>query len=269
MNKHKPDKKIFIEKLSEIESTDTVEYSGVYAGSTFCADAVPAIKTLVDMVRSANDRNLSFHLVTPYISESHFNRIFKLAEALAGAGPGSEIIVNDLGLLDVVSKELPDLVPVAGRVFAAQKTDPQIPGLLAAAFDADELDAKRRIFSGISFNNRPLADFMRSKGVSRLELQNAGQGIEILDKNFFYSLHIPYAYVSSTRFCPPLESYLNTGRVPGLYRCRGQCEDRYYRLEDPSNGSEFLLRGNTVYTKNVIAPPPPEVDRIVFHRLPS
>lgn len=269
MNNQKTDRKIFIEKIDEIDAIDAAEYSGVYAGSSFCADGLPGGSALLEMLRAAGRRGFSFHLVTPYAGESRLKKIVRLIEAFAAEAPGAEVIVNDLGVLDIVAREFTGLTPVAGRVFALQKTDPQVPGLLEDAFDAGELAEKRRMFSGVSINNSLFAGFMRSLGVSRLELQNVPRDIDIQNNDFSCSLHVPYAYVSSTRFCPPLESYAAPGRVPGLYRCRGHCHERYFRIVDPSTGGIFLFRGNTVYAENPVSDPPPAVDRIVFHRLPS
>jgi len=59
------------------------------------------------------------------------------------------------------------------------------------------------------------------------------------------------------------------GRAPGIYECDRHCADNYFKLKLADSDIEYLLRGNTVFVKNELATIPPEIDRIVFHKLPS
>jgi hypothetical protein len=263
-----PDKKIFIENLGDMPAC-AGEFTGVYAGSGFCQEALPSPEELLKLAAAARERNLSFHLITPYLTESHFHRAAELADALAREAPGSEVIANDLGFLSAVASDYPALVPVAGPILAFQRTDPQIPAILEGAFDGAELEKKRDSLRHISVNNPIFARFLMDRRVSRIEMQNPVQGLRLSAPGFGFTLHIPYVYVTSTRFCQPVERLTKPGRVPGVYGCLRQCSDRYFRLKPRGADVQFIFRGNTIYYENPSASIPPDIDRLVVHKLPS
>ncbi len=264
----KPDRKIFVESPAEIPA-GAGEYTGVYAGSAFCQEALPTRDELAALVSAARDRRLSFHLVTPYLSESHIGRAIELAEALASLAPGSEVIANDLGFLATVAADFKELEPVAGVILAFQRTDPQVPEILDAAFVGAELEKKRDELRHVSADNPIFEEFLKERRVKRLEIQNPKQGLPVSGGEMRYSLHIPYVYVTSTRFCQPVERLTKPGRVPGVYSCLRQCRELYFRLTPRGGGTQFIFRGNTVYYENPPAEIPPQIDRIIVHKRPS
>ena len=207
--------------------------------------------------------------MTPPLTEDYFGRTLELLETVDEKAPGSEVIVNDFGLLSMVAAEFPGLQPVAGRVLAFQKTDPVVPEILESAFSAAGPAGRSGAFSHVSVNNILFADFLAGKRVSRLEIQNPLQGISIMKSRIKYTIHSPYVYVSSTMYCGPAEHYTRPGRVTGVYTCSKHCMSRWYRLRPKGGAQTFFFRGNTIYTKNPMGEPPPEADRIVEHRLPS
>jgi hypothetical protein len=265
-----PDRKIFVESADEIAAAAREGFSGIYAGSSFCQDALPEPDALAGMIAAALDLKLSFHLVTPFLTESGFDRAARLAETLAARAPGAEVSANDLGFLATLASDFTALVPVAGVTLAHQRTDPLIPQILAAAFPGAELESRGREFGRVSADNPAFAGFLKSLRVERLEVQNPLQGVRLEDRGIKYSLHVPYVCVAATRFCPPYERYTRRGRTPGVYECRKWCADRSYRIAPPGGASGgFILRGNAVFYENPPGTPPRGVDRIVVHRRPS
>ncbi|MFC1474526.1 hypothetical protein ACFLQK_00640 [bacterium] len=265
----KIDKKLFVETPDEIKAAYDGEYTGVYAGTAFCRQALPAREKLEEMIVAAANCGFSFHLVTPPLTEDYFARALELVETVDEKAPGSEVIVNDFGLLNVVAAEFPGLQPVAGRVLAFQKTDPVVPEILEAAFSGAGPAGRRGAFSHVSANNSLFADFLTGKRVSRMEIQNPLQGVSIGKSRIKYTIHSPYVYVSSTMYCGPAEYYTRPGRVPGVYTCLKHCMSRWYRLKPKGGEHTLFFRGNTIYIKNPVGDPPPEADRLVEHRLPS
>ncbi len=262
------DRKLFIENIGELPGGDS-GFTGVYAGSAFCQEALPSRGAFEQLVKEAASRGLSFTFVTPYLTDTYFDHAFALAELLATISKGAEVTANDLGFLVRVAGEIPDLVPVAGRALAGQRTDPQIPAILEAAFSSGGQADMAGAFGHVSVNKPGFADFMLERGVRRLEIQNTKQAVSIGSSDFSYSMHSPYVFVSSTRFCPPVESYVRPGRVAGVYPCSRHCVNRYHRIKPRGSEQEFLYRGNTIYYENPVVEPPEGVDRLVVHRLPS
>ena len=98
-----PDKKIHIENIRDVPDENACGFSGVYAGTAFCADALPEPDELREIIETAAARGLTFHLETPYLPESSLRRAIKLAETVASSAPGAEVIANDIGFLSLVA----------------------------------------------------------------------------------------------------------------------------------------------------------------------
>jgi hypothetical protein len=263
-----PDKKLYIENIGDMP-LGAGEYTGVYAGSAFCQEALPDPAEMLALASVALERGLSFHLITPYLTERHFSRAAVLADALAKAAPGSEVITNDLGFLATLASEYPALIPVAGTILAFQRTDPQVPEIINAAFGGAELERKRDSLRSVSVSNPIFAQFLKERRVSRLEVQNPVQGVLLNAAGFSFTLHIPYVYVATSRFCQPMERLTRPGRVPGVYNCLRQCKSCFFRIKPHGSDMQFIFRGNTIYYENPSVAIPPEVDRVVVHKRPS
>lgn len=264
----KADRKLFVESESEVADAAKRGCTGVYAGNAFCARGLPGADETLRIAAAAASANLSFHFCTPVMNETMLEKGRKLAEALEKNFPGVEIIANDIGFLATLKKDFPGLVPVAGRILAAQRTDPVVPKIISSEFKGEEGDKKIREMGHVSVNNSRFGDFLISLGVTRIEIQNPLQGVRPGNDKFLYSLHTPFTYVSSTGTCVPLENYLKKGRAPGECRCDGHCGEKYFHLR--SGGSRpMFFRGNTVFYENNALPSHPLIDRIVEHLLPS
>jgi len=268
MGSDAPERKLFVESVDEVPGA-APEFSGVYAGSSFCQQALPSTGELEDMVSAAAGAGLTFHLATPVLTETFFGRAVKLAEKLAELAPGSEVIANDLGLVSVIAAEFPPLVPVAGRVLAYQRTDPVVPELVEVASGTGRGGSMKNAFRQVSVNNSVFGEFLNEMRVNRLEIQGALQGVKLDNGDFRYSVHVPFSFVSSTRYCAPAEQYTRPGRTPVVYHCDRHCLGSYFRLRPEGAGSRLIFRGNTVYVENSGQDIPAAADRVVVHRFPS
>lgn len=264
----KPGRMLFVESETEVADALKRGCHGVYAGNAFCARGLPAVDEALRMAGAATGNGLSFHFATPVMNETMLEKGRSLAAALEKNFPGIEIIANDIGFLYILKKEFPGLIPVAGRVIAAQRTDPVVPHIISAEFKGESGEKKIRELGHVSVNNSRFGDFLNSLGVTRIEIQNPLQGVRPGNEKFSYSLHTPFVYVSSTGACVPVENYLKKGRAPGQCRCDGHCGEKYFHLR--SGGSRpMFFRGNTVFYENNALPAHPLIDRVVEHLLPS
>lgn len=268
IKKTQPDRKLFVEKEADIEDAAKRGCTGVYAGNAFCARGLPGPERTLRMARAAATQNLSFHFSTPVMNESMLEKGRKIAAALNKEFPGTELIANDIGFLSVVKNEFPGLIPVAGRILAAQRTDPVVPKIIASEFKGEAGEKKLREMGHVSVNNTRFGNLLISLGVTRIEIQNPLQGVVPGNEKFSYTLHTPYVYVSSTGTCVPVENYLKKGRTPGLCQCDSHCGEKYFHIR--SRGAQPLVfRGNTVFYENNTLSTSPMIDRIVEHLLPS
>jgi hypothetical protein len=130
------------------------------------------------------------------------------------------VVCSDWGLLHELGR-YPGATIVLGRLLTAQVTDPRMLRILEhphpgralrqiAHVDGTRCALKaRRASSGLQRHYRscwvdkPQAiALLAQHGISRCELSNAAQGLELAFPGVRYTLHIPEVLVTVMRFCP-------------------------------------------------------------------
>ncbi|NLB34680.1 MAG: hypothetical protein GX817_02510, partial [Elusimicrobia bacterium] len=84
----------------------------IYFGNEFCEYLIPSEKNLNKALKSALDNGLEFTFLTAYAGDEMFFRYSSLIKMVAELSPGSEVVINDWGLLKTVQKF--GLEPVLG-----------------------------------------------------------------------------------------------------------------------------------------------------------
>src|SRR3972149_3376687 len=95
------------------------------------------------------------------------------------------------------------------------------------------------------------------KKIERVEFDNVLQDINFnfLSNGITVSLYLPFAYVSTTRFC-----LANSCDIPekleqvGIYPCRKECQRYTFLLQNPAMPVPLLRKGNTIFFKNELPP---------------
>jgi len=264
--------KQFIRSIRELHDLPG-PVSGVYFGSEFCVSLLPSPEALAAVVREAVSRGLSFHFVTPPLTDEALAAVRRCLEGPLRSIPGCEVTANDLGLLRVLRGDFPDLTPVLGRLLSYQHADPGNPSFLKSSFSPEEAEARLDALRSVITHSEGSRAFLREMGVRRVELNPVAQGIRLDDAGFFrYTLHRPFAFVSSTRFCPTVEALRNPDREKKIKRirdCRRECRSCHHALRTPTVKAELLLCGNTLFYRNEDPGPLPDaVDRVVLHARP-
>lgn len=197
----------------------------LYLGDEFCSNLLPDGE---DMRRAAS-LGAAVTLVTPLLSDEAFDRV----EALAGGFPrGSarlEIVVNDLGLLRVLRGRRWGRVAVSlGRVLGHRVK--VMPPDFARAF-------------------------LKEHRVSRVELDDPALLPRFEPFGLKVSYHLPFRYISTTRFCP--------WELHWPAPCSFACLGRVRKLEHPRLPAPLLLSGQAYGLRSAAAPRHPLIDRVV------
>lgn len=100
------------------------EISRLYLGNEFCDRLIPNRNQFQQSINEIQQAGIPLSLVTPAVSDKAMKKLTPAFEALE---TGSEVIVNDWGVLRVINKHYPDLVPVAGRQLCKMIKDPRLP----------------------------------------------------------------------------------------------------------------------------------------------
>ena len=238
------------------------EYRRIYFGDEFCERLLPATSAVTRVIQAAEDRGLQFSLVTPYATPAGISRIASLLPLLP---EGTEVVFNDWGVLRMLKRDFPTLVPVMGRLLTKIKRGPRIAGFLDT-LPAESLAHYRRTNLGVPIYQ----EFLRAQGIGRVELDNPLQGLDLRDvpPDIRLSLYIPFAYVTTTRFCltanvdkPDKKGFI------GVFPCNQECRTYTFYLDNAAMHTLLIRRGNTLFYRNTKIDPAileSHMDRVVI-----
>ena len=113
-------------------------------------------------------------------------------------------------------------------------------------------------------------DFLKSYGISRVELDNLlhdGE-VNLSGAKIKASLYVPYAYVTTTRFCN-IPSYNVSMRklLPRILPCKKECQLYSFKLTHSTIPVPLLMKGNTQFVRNDRIPDALEqkgINRLVY-----
>lgn len=219
--------------------------SAIHLGSAFCDRLLPEPSALAQLVRSGRERGIAVGLVTPPVDDDALARVARLLDELPA---GAEVVANDLGVLRLLARSRPDLVPVAGRLLSRMVKDPRLPsaewaGLYPAGVDAVPLQA---LFDrlGVATQELDVAPFARPESfrVGRRPL----------------AVHAPFGFALTGRSCQigSLHQPDRAKFAPG-HRCRRECLAYVTRMARPpgigGGDLETFQRGNSMFYRHAPA----------------
>ncbi|MFH0942525.1 MAG: hypothetical protein V1823_05860 [Chloroflexota bacterium] len=236
---------LFIANLENLKYFDP-GYSRIYFGVEFCERLLPDVADLKRVLDFAGEKGLDFTLVTPYVTERGLEKLSGLLEVLVTARPDSEVVFNDYGVLRLLGRRYPGLEPVLGRLLNRTKRGPRLMTVI------DKLpETTVAYFRDANLNVPALNEFYRRRGVNRVELDNLLQGIGFTLERWQGSLYLPYAYVTTTRFClanacddPGREMHI------GVFPCKRECQKYTFYLRNAVMPVVLERKGNTIFFRN-------------------
>ncbi len=239
---------LFISKKENLKYLDG-KFSRLYFGDEFCERLMPGGEDVKEVMQQAQSREVGFTLVTPYVTESGLEQLEKLFPLLPS---GTEVVINDWGVLRVIRNGFPELVPVLGRLLTKIKRGPRIMNFIDQ-LPAPALEHLRKTNLGVPLYQK----FLFDNNISRVELDNPFQGLDLSDvqENMKLSLYMPYAYVTTTRIClvancdiPEKKGFI------GVFPCHRECQKYTFYLENKVMTTPLIRRGNTLFYKNTTVP---------------
>lgn len=252
---------IFISRIKGLEYV-TKQYSRLYFGNEFCEQLIPAIDELRRVLDFTVERAMDYTLVTPYLTNKGLEKLMPLIKLVIEQIADSEIVINDWGLLRVLNNEYGNLNLVLGRLLTKQKRGPRILNLV----DRVPLSMFEH-FKECNADVPILSDFLIEKGIRRIELDNLLQGVIRRSPKIKGSIYIPFAYVTTTRYCLASLCENDSGFFRSIRPCNKECQRYVFRLQHKQMPVDLLLQGNTQFFKNEKLPDnldSLEIDRVVY-----
>lgn len=228
-----------------------VRFTRIYFGQEFCERRLPGPGELAAALAEAGRRNMEFTLVTPFVTERGLGGVADLLRILDGDWPGSEVVVNDWGVLYLLSAKFPRIRPVLGRLLNKIPRDPRMgPCLPGKSGDGN-------LFRTCSLAGPHMKKLLKKMKTGRVELDNYFQGLDDGLGRWGYrvSLYVPHGCIATGRICLfgswGLERERKFSATEKM--CSRRC--RFHRLELEAPGLpgagpgmySLFLRGNTVF----------------------
>jgi hypothetical protein len=241
-----PEIAVYLTSIADLprwKAIDGKETKRVYFGNEFCEERIPKRAELEKSCAAASEAGLPLSFVTPPVSDRGCKQLVDRLKELQNWMPGSEVIVNDWGVLRLLNHEYPSLVSVLGRLMNKLLRDPRITR-------SEPLQVLKSCSLTIPAYRRLLSRF----GVKRVEVDNLYQGIEMdfEELGFNPSLYIPFGYVTMGRICLPGNQHLPSNQkfAAPTGGCPHPCSRSEIDLIDPKakvDDVSFTQRGNAIF----------------------
>jgi hypothetical protein len=235
-----------------VSRTDHLDYfearfTRLYFGVEFCQNVLPEEADLKVALRFAEDHNIDFTLVTPFVTDRGLKRVGQLLEQTRRWGRPFEVVVNDFGVLRLVNSMCRDTMPPVGlgRLQTKMKRGPRLPDL-GPSLPPQAVDH----FMRPNADYPPYARFLQKLGVRRLELDNPVQGLVRKEALLPGSLYHPYVYVSTGRYCHFAGPDDRQRPLRKVTNCGQECLPHRFTLRNKEMPVELLLRGATLFYRN-------------------
>ena len=220
-------------------------------GNEFCERLIPSLAALEAALSAAQARRLNFTFLTPYVSNVGLAELRTLFALLAQHGV-SEVVFNDWGVLNLLRREFPQLVPVQGRLLNKSLRDPRVTTMYASA------PAPTAALSSLQRSNLDCGSytsFLMRLGVSRIEMDNLPQGndLSFAESGLGVNVYLPFGFISKSRICMAAGlHYRKSDKFQPGAVCRHECQTHlleYTYTNSPfgNRDQKFYLKGNTYF----------------------
>lgn len=231
---------------------DKSEFTHVYFGNEFCEYRIPTLSEIERGIKLASDESLEFVLVTPVVTDYGIQKLSDIFEYFNRKSINVDVVVNDFGVLSLLSEKCKDINVIIGRVMDKTSHDKRVSvKRLNAYYGA--LGLKYAGTPGIIsiYANNALKKY----NIKRYEFDNSGISME-LDECREKSIYWPYSYLTTGRVCST-RSYSKKGNekyMVGNGVCSRQCRklqiEKHKPLNEHADGKSDLFlfeRGNTLF----------------------
>lgn len=206
------------------------DFSRVYIGNQYCHNLFPRKEQLIKLMDKAVIEGLEITVAFTYIRESLINKTCDQVKSIYNwcneNDRSVEIIVNDWGMLDILSDKMDRFVLVLGVLLNKRKKDPRTVKKIGIEGYASYLEENNL--------NVPLfCEFLKSKGIERIEYESHG----IFNKyaQAKASLVFPYYQTNTSQYCPLYAQcvHLNRNYQEFITSCPEYC--RNFVMTFPKN----------------------------------
>jgi len=240
------------ENLGMVEEAVKSHVDAVRFGSELCERKIPSLQTLKRAYSLVEDHGKGFMYVTPRLPDRALEKVKEHIDFLSGKG--AKIVVNDLGLLNVLSDQ-PGLSLWLGRYLtflpARCPWRLELRDMLFLTLSVKLMMSRGKVadlFYQTNLNYEPTMEFFKRHGVRGVDLEWIPKCFRsykaLADSGLGLSIHLYMIPVAVTRKCHTAR-FLGKKRID---RCDKPCHYRFFRIIHSKLGVEMFLWGNGVFT---------------------
>ncbi len=233
-----------------VEQFGDIEFTRCYFGNEFCEHLIPSTNALQASLNAAQAQNLSFTFLTPYVTNEGLQALGPLFTVLAPHH--AEVVFNDWGVLNLLRREFPTLVPVQGRLLNKSLRDPRVTTMYATA---PAPTAAITALQQSNLDNESYTNLLARFGVHTIEMDNLPQGndLSFAERGVQIGAYFPFGFISTSRVCMAagLHHHKQDKFQPGA-PCRHECQSHlleYSYTNSPfgNRDQKFYLKGNSYF----------------------
>ncbi len=234
--------------------------SRIYFGEEFCEELIPILPAVQKSIDFAVKNGLNYTYITGYLSETAIKKQYKILKYLnrqvSDIGK-VEVVINDWGVLSLISEEFNNLTPILGRLLTKFQRMPRYT--LKQPISFSQLVVNRRLWVSqkevLRSSNLSMSEyrkFLKREGVKRVELDISPQGIEVDRKwGFKFSVYTPWSYVTGSRTCDLAGlAQPEKARFVTDEPCRKPCKKSFIKFETNNEMLPLVQRGNSIFFNN-------------------
>lgn len=233
---------------------ELIKGATVYLGDEFCGHKQPSFS---DFLAARDLTGKAPVLLSALLTEPALRNYIKLLAECAKKAPGTEIVVNDLGLLNFIDKNYRGRFRITLGRLITYLFDPKNTRVLGSKSD-EGLEGKKMKVWEASLEATPtpyIKRFLRRYAVERVETDSERIFRKYAENmKVKISFYYPMRLMAMTRLCP--------FRGGISLECKEPCGSRLLELKTPHLDYPLFSKGNAYFVKNRLVKHP-RLDRIV------
>lgn len=257
---------IYIDSLKEKrEKLDSIlvknkRISRIYFGEEFCEELIPELVEIEESVEYVSRRKLTYTYVCGYLTDSGYNRQVKILKYLNARKVNNkkvEVIINDWGILFLISQRFKNLIPILGRMIFKNSRMPRYTIRPPIPYTELVVNPKvwqnqLRILRNSNLSVLKYRNFLKKYGIKRIECDIVPQGLHIDKKwGFRCSFYTPWSYITGARTCLLASVYHpEKSRFVTQELCSKPCKRYFIRYDTGSEALPLVQRGNSLFFNN-------------------
>jgi hypothetical protein len=270
----KPDQVVLIYKKSQISEVAKGPFTRIYYGSETCDFLIPSKSDINALQKIHKKLKIDFTIVTPWMTQHNFYLVERMIRYLSTISPFAEIVVNDWGVINLISERYPKFCMIFGRILNRQRrsnfiADQDVSDVQLVEDLKDLKKDDRKYLKASILQNGYATQLLKSINIKRIGLDNAKQGLLLgTSTDIKIDLYYPYVYLTSSSNCFTRSLAMKPFRFERTDQCNKPCLKTKIRKVKICGEDIYLVGNHQSYFNNKLNPKVlQKIDRLIEVKL--